>query len=222
MNTMDKKTDSLLALEEISPDTEGLLLQRLKNSSTDEDYFRWMLFVVGFYRGVNKIDAATELLEGFIKASKNPEQSAHCHLALGQIATDEQRLDDALRYFTTALELAPQKQKITYVLHNNIGYCLNQLGRFADGEKHCRQAIDIDWTRASAFRNFGVSLQGQGMLVEAAWALVEAINAECLDNRARAILQKLVAANAEMAVQNPWILQSLDPDSQRTPDLPIM
>jgi hypothetical protein len=60
------------------------------------------------------------------------------------------------------------------------------------------------------------------MLVEAAWALVEAINAEPSDNRARAILQKLVAANAEMAVQNPWILQSLNPDSQRTPDLPIM
>jgi len=220
MGTITKKSESLASAEP-SLDTEGLLLERLKNTSTDEDYFRWMLFVVGFYRGVNKIDAATELLEGFIKVSKDREQAAHCHLALGQIATDEQRLDAALRHFATALDLAPEKGKIGYVLHNNIGYCLNQLKRFADGEKHCRKAIDIDWTRASAFRNLGVSLQGQGMLVEAAWALVEAIKAESSDNRARAILQKLVAANAEMAVQNPWILQSLHPDSQTSPDLPL-
>ena len=89
---------------EASPDTERLLLERLRNSNTDEDYFRWMLFVVGFYRGVNKIDAATELLEGFIKATKDLEQSAHCLLALGQIATDEQRLDAALKHFSAALQ----------------------------------------------------------------------------------------------------------------------
>jgi hypothetical protein len=60
------------------------------------------------------------------------------------------------------------------------------------------------------------------MLVDAAWALVEAINAESSDNRARAILQKLVSANAEMAVQNAWILQSLNGDSQTTSNLPLM
>jgi Flp pilus assembly protein TadD len=221
MSTMNKKTE-VVASPEPSPDTEALLLERLKKSSTDEDYFRWMLFVVGFYRGINKIEAATELLEEFIKASKNPEQSAHCHLALGQIATDEQRLDSALRHFTTALALAQDRGKIAYVLHNNIGYSLNQLGRFADGEKHCRKAIDIDWTRASAFRNLGVSLQGQGFMVEAAWALVEAINAESSDNRARALLQKLVEANGDIAIQNPWVLQSLDPDSPRGSDLLMM
>ena len=181
-----------------------------------------MLFVVGFYRGINKIESATELLKGFIKISKDPEQAAHCHLALGQIATDEQRLDTALKHFATALDFAPEKGKIAYVLHNNIGYCLNELRRFVDGEKHCRLAIDIDLTRASAFRNFGASLQGQGMLVDAAWALVEAIKAETSDNRARAILQKLVEANPGMAVQNSWILQSLNGESQMTSDLPLM
>ena len=95
MNTNDKKT-AALALPEPSPDTEAILLERLKNSTTDEDYFRWMLFVVGFYRGVNKIDAASELLQRFLKISKDIERSAHCYLALGQIATDQQRIDRAL------------------------------------------------------------------------------------------------------------------------------
>ena len=207
---------------EASPDTERLLLERLRNSNTDEDYFRWMLFVVGFYRGINKIDAATELLEGFIKATKDLEQSAHCHLALGQIATDEQRLDAALMHFSAALHAGPQKQKVTYVLHNNIAYCLNQLGRFIDGERHCRLAIEADWNRASAYRNLGLSMQGQGKTVEAAWALVEAMKSDSTDNRARGILQKLIAQNPNMVVQYPWITQCLYPDSQASADQPLM
>ena len=107
MNSTDKKTTAL-ALSEQPQDTEAILLERLKNSSNSDDYFRWMLFVVGFYRGINNIDAATDLLEGFIKAGKDAEQTAHCYLALGQIATDEQRLEDALKCFTLALEFAPK------------------------------------------------------------------------------------------------------------------
>lgn len=110
MNPTDKKTTAL-ALQEQPLDTEKLLLDRLNNSSTSEDYFRWMLFVVGFYRGINKIDAATELLEGFIKIARDIEQSAHCYLALGQMATDEQRHEDALKHFTLALELAPKNAR---------------------------------------------------------------------------------------------------------------
>ena len=83
MNPTDKKTTAL-ALSEQPHDTEAILLERLKNSSDSEDYFRWMLFVVGFYRVIYKIDAATDLLEGFIMAVKDSEQSAHCYLSLGQ------------------------------------------------------------------------------------------------------------------------------------------
>ena len=220
MTTIDKKTPAL-ELMEPSPDTETLLLERLKNSATEEDYFRWMLFVVGFYRGINKIEAATELLQGFLKLSKDMEQSAHCHLALGQIATDEQRVDAALKHFTAALELAPKKRKVLYVLHNNIGFCLNRLGHFVQGEKYCRMAIDIDWTRASAYRNLGASLEGQKNLVGAAWVLTEAMKADTADNRARIMLEMLITANPLIGVQCPWVTQTLSADTKATPDLPL-
>jgi len=221
MSTIEKKTPAL-ALTEPSPDTETLLLERLKNSTTEEDYFRWMLFVVGFYRGINKIEAAMELLQGFLNLSKDMEQSAHCHLALGQIATDEQRLDAALKHFTAALELAPKKRKVLYVLHNNIAFCLNRLGHFEQGEKHCCIAIDIDWTRASAYRNLGASLEGQKNLVGAAWVLTEAMKADTADNRARILLEKLVAANPLIGVQCPWVFQTLNSETKATPDLPLI
>ncbi len=221
MNPTDKKNTGL-AVQEQPLDTEQLLLERLKNSSTAEDYFRWMLFVVGFYRGINKIDAATELLEGFIKIARDVEQSAHCYLALGQIATDEQRYEDALKHFSAALELAPKKRKIRYVLENNIGYCLNALARFNDGEKHCRRAIEIDWTRASGYRNLGISLNGQGNLAGAAWALVEAVRADASDNRAVTLLQKLLSLHPILAIQCPWITRALSADGGNDAELPVM
>ena len=220
MNPTDKKTTAL-ELSEQSQDTEAILLERLRNSSNTDDYFRWMLFVVGFYRGMNSIDAATDLLENFIKAGKDAEQTAHCYLALGQMATDEQRLDDALKFFTLALELAPKRKKVAYVLHNNIGFCLNSLARYSEGEAHCREAIEVDWTRASAYRNLGISLQGQGNARAAAWALVEAVRADPADERARAILHKLIGLMPTLAIECPWAVDALDLDSTADPDLPL-
>jgi Flp pilus assembly protein TadD len=217
MSTTDKKTVAL-APQVPAQNTEGLLLERLNNSATDEDYFRWMLFVVGFYRGINKVESATELLQSFIRRSNNHEQTAHCHLALGQIATDEQRFDAALTHFGAALELGPKNGKVTYVLHNNMAYCLNMVGRFAEGESRCRMAIEINWTRASGYRNLGVSFQGQSNVVGAAWALVEAVKADASDSRARSMLEKLITGNPTIAVQCPWAVQGLNEDVKSNGD----
>ncbi len=222
MSIMEKKTPASVESPDVAPDTEKLLLARLESSTTSDDYFRWMLFVVGFYRGINKIEAATQLLEDFIKVSKDVEQSAHCYLALGQIATDEQRYETALEYFTAALELGPKKRKVVYVLHNNLGYCLNSLGQFDEGEKHCRMAIGIDWTRASAYRNLGLSLNGQKDIVGAAWALIEAVKADESDNRARVLLEKRLALHPVLGVQCPWVMTALSSDHHLSPDVPLM
>jgi tetratricopeptide (TPR) repeat protein len=221
MSTTDKKTD-IVAVPESGLDTEALLLQRLKNTTTEEEYFRWMLFVVGFYRGINKIDAAVQLLQGFIDANQNQESVAHCHLALGQIATDEQRFDAALKHFNEALSLSPEKRKVKYVLHNNIAFCFNKLSRFGDAERYCRLAIEIDWTRASAYRNLGLSLQGQGDLTGAAWALVEAMKLDATDNRARAVVEQMVAAHPSLAVQCPWVNAALHSDVKCDADMTLM
>jgi tetratricopeptide (TPR) repeat protein len=212
MSTTEKKHTGVDPSECV-PDTETLLLARLKSSTSADDYFRWLLFVVGFYRSVNKIEAATELLRQFIGESKNADQSAHCYLALGQIATDEQHYQAALDHFTLALNLTPTKRKVVYVLHNNIGYCLNSLGRFVEGEAHCRRAIEIDWTRASGYRNLGVGLLGQKNVTAAAWALTEAVRAEPGDGRARLLLEKLLALHPSLTVQCPWIAQSLSDEN---------
>jgi tetratricopeptide (TPR) repeat protein len=208
MSTSDKK---LIAPEAALPerDTEKLLLERLENSKSEDDYFRWLLFVVGFYRGIQKVEAAMALLRRFIETTESNERKAHCHLTLGQIATDEQRFEVALEHFKTALAFNPAKKKIIYVLYNNAGYCLNTLGRYVEGERYCRIAIETNWTRASAYRNLGVSLKGQGKIIEAVWALVEAAKADASDDRARLLLRELMSEKPEIVVRCPWIVDGL-------------
>ena len=186
-------------------ETERLLIERLQNSKNEEDYFRWLLFVVAFYRGIERVDSARALLQLFLETSEEPEQKAHCHLALGQIATDEQHIEIALNHFTTALRFKPTKPKVGYVLHNNVSYCLNQLGRYKDAEQQCRLAIEIDARRASAYRNLGISLDGQKNILGAAWALVEAIKMDSADERARNILKRIVLEHPTLTIQCPWM-----------------
>ena len=215
MNDLAKKTISV-GSPTSAQDTEKLLLERLQSSTTEDDQFRWLLFVVGYYRGLQRIDAAKALLQRFLRESQKSEYKAHCHLALGQIATDEQELEIALNHFSAALGLKPTAKKVEYVLLNNAGYCLNMLGRYTEGERHCRMALEIDGMRPSAYRNLGVSLQGQGNQIGAAWALVEATKADTSDERARVLLQNLVASNPEMVVSNPWIMEGINPLNTKT------
>ncbi len=212
MTTFEKKTPQMEA-QVHEQDTESLLLERLKNSKSESDYFRWLLFVVGFYRGIQKVDAATALLHRFIETSNSDEQKAHCHLTLGQIATDEQQFEVALKHFKTALGLNPKQKKIVYVLHNNTAYCLNMLHCYAEGERHCRLAIEVNWTRASGYRNLGVSLKGQTRIVEAVWALVEAAKLDVADERARLLLRKVIEENPDVLVQCPWAMEGLIPNA---------
>jgi tetratricopeptide (TPR) repeat protein len=210
MNNISKK--SAAPVNAAQPqDTEKMLLQRLENSANEEEYFRWMLFTVGYYRGIQKIEPAKKLLRNFLTVNQKPDYHVQCHLALGQMATDEQELELAIREFTAALELRPESKKIEYILENNLGYCYNMVGRWDEAEKHCRAALVLNWTRPSAYRNLGISFRGQGKLAAAAWALLEAVKMEPTDERARVLLKSLAIEVPWLVLQCPWVLQGIDP-----------
>ena len=107
----------------------------------------------------------------------------------------------------------PKQKKIAYVLHNNTAYCLNMLHSYAEGERQCRLAIEVNWTRASGYRNLGVSLKGQAKIAEAAWALVEAIKLDVSDERARLLLRTLIEENPDVLVRCPWAIEGLTPSA---------
>jgi len=210
MNDITKKSATPPA---VSPDqdTEKILLQRLETTTNEDEHFRWMLFTVGYYRGIDRPEPAKDLLHRFLGTTSNPEYHVQCQLALGQIATDEQHMDNAIAHFGAALELQPSSKKIEYILRNNLGYCLNMAGCYDEGERHCRAALELNWTRASAYRNLGISFHGQGKIASAAWALLEAIKMDSTDDRARMLLKKLATDHPSLLQQCPWLLAGLDP-----------
>jgi Flp pilus assembly protein TadD len=210
MSNVAKKS---LTASNTSPaqDTEKMLLQRLETTTNEDEYFRWMLFAVGYYRGIDRVEAAKGLLRGFLGTTSDPQYHVQCQLALGQIATDEQKMDTAVAHFNAALNLKPASKRIEYILHNNLGYCLNMAGRYQEGERHCRKALDLNWTRPSAYRNLGVSFHGQGKLASAAWALLEAIKMDSSDDRARTLLKKIASDHPTLVCQCPWLVEGFDP-----------
>lgn len=84
-------------------------------------------------------------------------------------------------------------------------------GDYQEAERHCRSALELNWTRPSAYRNLGISFHGQGKLAAAAWALLEAVKMDASDDRARVFLKKLATDNPSLPLYCPWLMEGLDP-----------
>jgi tetratricopeptide (TPR) repeat protein len=102
------------------------------------------------------------------------EQKAACVLVMGATAEKKQDFEAAVRFYREALAMEPVRNDVWYFIHNNLGYSLNMLGQFAEGEKFCRAAIEINPFRPNGHKNLGIALAGQGRYREAARCFVTA------------------------------------------------
>jgi len=187
MNPTDKKT-TLLASPEEPLDTEKLLLERMKNSSSSEDYFRWMLFVVGFTEASTTLKRPVVCSKALSKSPRISNNPLIVIWRLEQIATRRAAARRCTKTFHECARACAEETQ-SHLCAAEQYRLLSQYARpLVEGEKHCRCAIDIDWTRASAFRNLGISLNGQGNVLGAVWALTEAVRADAADGRAAATL----------------------------------
>ena len=94
-----------------------------------------------------------------------------------------------------------------YFVHNNLGYCLNMCGRFAEAEPWCRAAIGIDPEAHNAYKNLGLALAGQGRLAEAAREFMRAFDLCPQDARALVHLEDMLRAHPETAREVPEIAE---------------
>lgn len=92
-----------------------------------------------------------------------------------------------------------------YFVHNNLGYCLNMCGRFAEAEPFCRTAIGIDPGAHNAYKNLGLALAGQGQYAEAARQFMKAFEICPGDTRSFVHLEDMLRAHPEAAAEVPDI-----------------
>lgn len=96
-------------------------------------------------------DASCVYLRQILAVADDPSVKSDCYLKLGQVREAADDYLEALRNCEEAFDLDLGRTDTSYFLHNNRGFCLNQLGRYGEAETYCRKAIEINGERYNAY-----------------------------------------------------------------------
>jgi tetratricopeptide (TPR) repeat protein len=193
----------------LSPEEiEAGLKSMLADCEREREHLLKML--VGFLSRTGRPQAALPYVQRLLAGAGGPDERAGFLLSLGQLMEQVDDLDAAVRYYTQGLALEAGPEPVRYLLHNNLGFCLNQFRKYAEAEPLCRAAIAIDPERYNAHKNLGVALQGQGDYPSAAESLVRSARANPADPRALHHLEALLAEHPEVAAELPDLQMPLE------------
>lgn len=185
------------------PVTEAQLEQQyLAELAAAGDQPRLALWkLVAFYTNTRQPDQALKRLRELLPLAGGAEGEADCLLNMGR---NHEQLGDfpgAIRFYRLGLALEPSDPVTCYFLNNNLGFCLNTVGRFEAGEQYCRRAIQIHHGWSNGYKNLGLALKGQGRWREAARAFVAGTLADPGDGRSSALLEHLVSERPELRAE---------------------
>jgi tetratricopeptide (TPR) repeat protein len=146
--------------------TEGELLEKLRNGC--DNLLRSLWELATLYAKTNRPTMAFSCLEIMISGIDDIEIKTIWYMKMAITMEEVQNYESALLCYSRVFSLKSGQEMDRYFMNNNMGYCLNQLGRYKEAESYCREAIKIDSRRHNAFKNLGVSLEGQGQYQRAA------------------------------------------------------
>lgn len=169
-----------------------------------------------FYLETGRGAEVIAIIEQLAFLAKDPSEKASFYLNLGAQMEKIQDFESAITYYSKARSLEPTNPYLWYFINNNLGYCLNQFGRFDEAEPCCRLAIKVDPSRHNAYKNLGVSLEGQGQWAEAARCYLQAVKANVADPRALRHLENLVDNHPETSQEIPDIYDRIHEASEET------
>jgi tetratricopeptide (TPR) repeat protein len=184
-------------------EAERLLLEKLEKCEGEFQDALWNLVI--FYSRTDQQPVAQKYIERYIAITDDPEKRAGAYLGMGQLMEQMNNYEAAISYYSQAFSLEPENNPTWYLINNNLGYCLNQFGRFTEAEGYCRSAIKIDPARQNAYKNLGISLASQGHFAEAARNFIKALRANVADPRALKLLEELFTEHPEIKGEIPDI-----------------
>jgi tetratricopeptide (TPR) repeat protein len=165
-------------------------------------YIQSLYQAASFYSELRQFRTAQACLEQLLQVEHSAEGKALVLLTLGQFSESCDDYPLAVDYYSQGLALEPVEPEVWYLINNNLGFSLNALGRFEDGEPYCREAVKINPKRHNAYKNLGISLQGTDRLLEAARSYLLAAQIEIHDTRALHLLEDLVQMHPELLRQD--------------------
>lgn len=152
---------------------------------------------------------AVPYLDRLVSAAQGPGQAAGALLKAGQLLEQVDDYEAATTYYERGLALGPVAPVVRYYLCNNFGFCLNYLGRHAEAERLCRDAIEVSPRPHNAHKNLAIALEAQGRLAPASSSFLDAAERAPQDPRALMHLEALLAANPTALDDHPTLQQRL-------------
>jgi tetratricopeptide (TPR) repeat protein len=187
-------------LVELSPaETEEVLLNNLRLARGDPREAMWQL--ARFYSHSRQHEKALDYLRQVLARQPDTDHQAATVLAMGQTMEQVGDYESAVRYYREAFAFEPVHTRTWYFINNNLGFSLNELGKFGEGEPFCRAAIGIDPQRPNGFKNLGIACRGQGRYAEAADCFVMATRVDASDGRSLKLLEELLEQHPELGFE---------------------
>lgn len=190
--------------QDIAPALAVKLTQRELLRSVKEDTEKLKASyqrLASFYRKQRRYDASLICLRRIADLENDLELKARGLLLMGITAEQKCDFEAAAGYYREALALEPTQNDAWFFIHNNLGFSLNQLGRFEEGEQFCRAAIDICPERPNGHKNLGLALVGQGQFRAAANSFKRAMTVAPRDSRSFALLRELLQQHPELKTE---------------------
>lgn len=183
-------------IEMTAAEAERYLLKRLEDSK--DDPHEALCELSRFYSACGLSEKALDYLRQAMARLQDPEHKAACVLAMGAVMERADDYEAAVRFYKEAFALEPVSNATWYYINNNLGYSLNALGRFAEGESYCRSAIEINPALPNGYKNLGLAHRGQGRLREAAQCFIAGTRACPRDRRSSRLLTELLVKNPDL------------------------
>lgn len=186
-------------LEQYIEDNLLSKINKIQESDDEVELEKATYELARFYQKYEKFDKAIETFQKLSKPSCKKNRLPFYLFSLGQLHEKINDFSTAIVYYKKSLDLISESdQHIRYYIFNNIGYCYIILNDFIKGEDYCRQAIDINPKKCNAYKNLGISLEGQGRYSDAVKMYLEATCTNVTDRRAMDLLMDLIFKHPEV------------------------
>ena len=188
-------------------EVERFLLEQLDKGEVPEK--KVLNNLHSLYAHSQRHDKTMAVLERLLGMAENDEERSRYLLYLGQLMERINNYPMAENFYRDAHVLGSQDQAVWYFINNNLGFCLNKMGRFEDAEPFFHAALEIDPSRSNAYKNLGLCFKGRGLFDSAAQCFIMATQVNAADSRSLKHLEILSREHPDLSAIIPEFDETL-------------